>query len=166
MNYQHFMEKALEGARQALLAGEFPVGCVIVYENRILVSGTRKGTRGEHINEVDHAEMVALRRLTHVGENIDRHKVTLFTTLEPCLMCFGAIVLSRIGKLIYAYEDVMGGVTRSDIRQLGPLYQTAKISIIPNIMRRESLELLKSFFSNPANIYWKESVLAEYTLRQ
>jgi tRNA(adenine34) deaminase len=110
--------------------------------------------------------MVALRRLTYGGKNIDRRKLTLFSTLEPCLMCFGAIVLSRIGKLVYAYEDVMGGVARSDMRQLGPLYQTAKISIVPNIMRRESLDLLKSFFSNPANIYWKESVLAEYTLSQ
>ena len=81
-------------------------------------------------------------------------------------MCFGAIILSRIGELVYAYEVVMGGATRGDITQLGPLYESAGVSIVRNIMRPESLELLKSFFSDPANTYWKGSVLANYTLDQ
>ena len=166
MNYQFFMGKALYQARQALLEGEFPIGCVIVYDNKIVVSGTRKGTKGENINEVDHAEMVALRRLARIDKDIDHKKLTLFCTLEPCLMCYGAILLGRIGELVYAYEDVMGGATRGDMTQLSPLYESAAISIVPNIMRHESLELLKSFFSDPANSYWKGSVLAKYTLDQ
>jgi tRNA(adenine34) deaminase len=166
MNYQFFMGQALDQARQALLEGEFPIGCVIVYKNKIVVSGTRKGTKGENINEVDHAEMVALRRLARINKDIDHKKLTLFCTLEPCLMCYGAILLSRIGELVYAYEDVMGGATRGDMTQLAPLYESVRISIVRSIMRHESLALLKSFFSEPANIYWKGSVLARYTLDQ
>jgi tRNA(adenine34) deaminase len=166
MNYQFFMGKALDEARQALVEGEFPIGCVIVYKNKIVVSGTRRGTKGENINEVDHAEMVALRRLARVNKDIDYKKLTLFCTLEPCLMCYGAILLSRIGELVYAYEDAMGGATRSDMTQLPPFYESAGISIVRSIMRNESLALLKSFFSDPANTYWKGSVLAKYTLDQ
>ncbi len=166
MDYQFFMELALDQARQAHLEGEFPIGCVIAYKNKIVLSGTRRGTKGESPNEVDHAEMVALRRLAELDKDIDHKKLTLFCTLEPCLMCYGAIILSRIGELVYAYEDVMGGATRGDITQLGPLYESAGISIVRSIMRPESLELLKSFFSDPANTYWKGSVLARYTLDQ
>jgi tRNA(adenine34) deaminase len=104
MNYQFFMGQALDQARQALLEGEFPIGCVIVYKNKIVVSGTRKGTKGENINEVDHAEMVALRRLARINKDIDHKKLTLFCTLEPCLMCYGAILLSRIGELLWCHS--------------------------------------------------------------
>jgi tRNA(adenine34) deaminase len=160
------MEKALEQANQALLEGEFPVGCLIVHKNQIIVSSRRTGTKGSQINEVDHAEMMALRRLAHLDKSMKNRALTLFCTLEPCLMCYAAILLSGIGKLVYAYEDVMGGATESDVSRLGPLYQNNRISIVRNIMRTESLELLKSFFSNPANSYWKGSSLAEYTLAQ
>ena len=166
MNYEFFMGKALDQARQALVEGEFPIGCVIVYKNKIIVSGARKGTRGAHVNEVDHAEMVALRRLSRVDEYPNPKKLTLFCTLEPCLMCYGAILLSGIGELVYAYEDVMGGATRGNITHMGPLYEPSRISILRNILRAESLELLKSFFSDPANTYWKGSALAQYTLDQ
>jgi tRNA(adenine34) deaminase len=166
MNYHHFMKQALEQANQALLEGEFPVGCLIVHKNQIIVSGRRMGTKGSRINEIDHAEMVAMRRLTRVNKSINNRSLTLFCTLEPCLMCYAAILLSGIGKLVYAYEDVMGGATKSDVTQMGPLYQIGRISIVRNIMRNESLELLKSFFSNPANRYWKGSILAKYTLAQ
>ncbi len=166
MEDQYFMKKALELAKQALGVGEFPVGCVVVYKHRIIVSGTRSGTKEEDFNEVDHAEMVALRRIACVAEKIDRQKLTLYCTLEPCMMCYGAIILNRIGKLVYAYEDVMGGATQSDLTQLKPLYKNARISILRNIMRSESVNLLKSFFSNPANTYWQGSVLAKYTLCQ
>ena len=61
MDYEHFMKKALEQAQKALAAGEFPVGCVLVYKGRILANAFRIGTSAGPGNEVDHAEMVALR---------------------------------------------------------------------------------------------------------
>ena len=166
MDYERFMTKALQQAQAALAAGEFPVGCVMVYENRIIASGARVGTTGDCTNEIDHAEMIALRRLINLKANINHREVTLFSTLEPCLMCFGALMISNIGKIIFAYEDAMGGGTRCDFTKLPPLYKENQISVIPNILRQKSLQLLKAFFANPANTYLKGSLLASYTLRQ
>ena len=166
MDYERFMTKALQQAEAALAAGEFPVGCVMVYENRIIASGARVGTSGDYTNEVDHAEMVALRRLISLKTNINLREVALFSTLEPCLMCFGALMISGIGKIIFAYEDAMGGGTQCDFTKLSPLYKENQISVIPNILREKSLQLLKAFFSNPENTYLKGSLLATYTLRQ
>lgn len=166
MDYEYFMKKALDQAQKALVAGEFPVGCVLVYNGRILVSAFRIGTSTGLGNEVDHAEMLALRRLVNLKKNIDNRQVTLFCTMEPCLMCLGALLLSGIGEVVYAYEDVMGGGTGCDLTGLTPLYRDQRISIVPHILRQESLELFRTFFQNPENSYWDCSLLAEYTLRQ
>jgi len=166
MDYEHFMQKALDQAQTALAMGEFPVGCVVVYQGKILVRTSRSGTDSEFSNEVDHAEMVALKHLVNLKKNIDTRQITLFCTMEPCLMCLGALILSGIGEVVYAYEDVMGGGTKCDLSKLTPLYRDHKISIVPNILRRQSLELFKAFFQNPENTYWQGSLLAQYTLNQ
>jgi tRNA(adenine34) deaminase len=166
MDYDHFMKKALEEAQAALVAGEFPVGCVMAHDNTTLASGSRKGTTGDYPNEVDHAEMVALRRLFRLNPKINLREVTVFSTLEPCLMCFGALMISGIGKLVFAYEDVMGGGTHCDTANMTPLYQSNQMAIIPGILRNVSLKLLKTFFSKSQNTYLKNSILATYTLNQ
>ena len=166
MDYEYFMKKALEQAKKALSAGEFPVGCVIVSRDRVLVTGSRKGTAGDFPNEIDHAEMIALKRLSDLKMSPGENKIILFTTLEPCLMCLGASMLSSIHEIVYAYEDVMGGGTRCDISQLASLYKSRRIAVVPNILRKESLKLFKAFFQNPANSYWQGSLLAQYTLKQ
>ena len=120
------MKKALDLARQALDSGEFPVGCIVVHENEIVSTGSRIGTTGGAPNEIDHAEMVALRNLANRSIDADPGRMTLYCTLEPCLMCFGAILLSNIGKIVYAYEDVMGGGTGCDLNALNPLYKTIR----------------------------------------
>ena len=166
MDYEHFMKKALEQAEKALAAGEFPVGCVVVHDQNIMVSGARKGSTGDTPNEVDHAEMVALRKLINLKTKINFREIILFSTLEPCLMCFGALMISGIGKIVYAYEDAMGGGCQCDLKKLPPLYRDYRIEIIPNILRNESLKLLKTYFSRPENSYLKDSFLATYTLSQ
>ena len=166
MDYEYFMKKALEEAQTALAAGEFPVGCVIVHDQTIIATGSRKGTAGSTPNEVDHAEMIALRKLINLKTKIDFKEATLFSTLEPCLMCFGALMISGIGKIVFAYEDAMGGGCRCDLKKLPPLYQNCQIEIITGILRNESLSLLKAYFSAPQNIYLKDSFLATYTLSQ
>lgn len=166
MDYEYFMKKALDQARKALDAGEFPVGCVLVHQNRILATGARKGSMGNFPNEIDHAEMIALKCVAGMDINTDKKEMVLFTTMEPCLMCLGALILNGIGEVVYAYEDVMGGGTGCNLAGLTPLYRNQKISIVPHILRQQSLELFKAFFQNPENSYWKGSLLAEYTLRQ
>jgi len=168
MNNEYYMKEALAVAEVALKEGEFPVGSILVYENEIIATGARKGTAGDFANEVDHAEIMALRNLAGRKEfnAINRQEITLYCTMEPCLMCFGAILLSGIGKIVYAYEDLMGGGTGCCIEFLSPLYRNSPLEIIPGILRKESLAIFKAFFSNPSNSYWKGSLLAEFTLAQ
>ncbi len=166
MDYAYFMKKALEEAQAALVAGEFPVGCVMVHDKKILASGARKGTTGNRPNEVDHAEMIALRRLIGLDLKIDLKEVTVFSTLEPCLMCFGALMISGIGMLVFAYEDAMGGGTQCDPASLPSLYRSNQMTITSGILRNESMKLLKTFFSEPKNKYLRGSLLATYTVGQ
>lgn len=166
MNYEYFMKKALELAEDALARGEFPVGCVMVHREKILVTGARKGTIGNDRNELDHAEMVALRRLIELDGPINHGDVTVFCTMEPCLMCYAALILAGIGNIVYAYEDVMGGGSACELSRLKPLYKNSPITVVAHVMRTESLLLFQAYFSNPANSYWKNSLLAEYTLAQ
>ncbi len=166
MNATVCMEMALEQARQALAANEFPVGCVAVWEGRVLAQGAREGTSGTGVNEVDHAEMIALRRLAGLIPPPDPRQVRLFCTLEPCLMCFAAVTLCGIGEVIYAYEDVMGGATRIDPHSLPQLYRERRPTVRGGLCRAESLILFKTFFSRSENLYWRGSLLERYTLGQ
>jgi tRNA(adenine34) deaminase len=160
-----FMEKALIEARQALDRGEFPVGCIIVYEDSVIASGSRQGTTGVIASETDHAEILALKQLEAYTSPVDRSKLTLYCTMEPCLMCFGAILISGIRRIVYAYEDAMGGGTRCDLSRLPALYRDGPpVTLIPHILRDESLCLFKRYFSNPLHTYWKNSLLSQYTL--
>lgn len=161
---EYFMKAAIAEAEIALANNEFPVGCVIVYNDEIIAKGSRLGSSNTIPDEIDHAEIIALKNLGRY--NIDRTRAALYCTMEPCLMCFGAILLSGIGKIVYAYEDAMGGGTNCDLKQLSPLYRNNRIRIIPHVLREESLKLFKTFFANPQYNYWKGSLLAEYTLSQ
>ncbi len=166
MDHEHFMKKALEQAEDALAQGEFPVGCVLVHREEVLVTGARTGTSGDGKNELDHAEMVALRRLIELDTPVNHGNVTIFCTMEPCLMCYAALILAGIGKIVYAYEDVMGGGMSCELSRLRPLYQNSAIAVVADVLRTESLKLFQAYFSNPVSTYWKNSLLAEYTLAQ
>lgn len=167
-DHTHFMALAIENARQALNTGEFPVGCIIADGNTPLADGSRKNSMGKTPGETDHAEMNALHALEQqerdTGRLFDRSTLTLYSTLEPCLMCFGAILINGINTIVYAAEDVMGGGTRCDLTVLPPLYSKRRITIVPDVMRRESLALLKTFFSDPAGTYLKDTMLANNIL--
>ncbi len=160
------MTLALREAGAALDAGEFPVGCVLVAHGRVLATGRREGTAGGARGELDHAEMMALRRLEALGRPSTLGGLTLYCTMEPCLMCFGAILIAGIQRIVYAYEDVMGGGTRCDRRVLPPLYRHVPLELVADVLRTESLELFQRYFSDPRYDYWKDSLLARYTLEQ
>jgi tRNA(adenine34) deaminase len=170
MDHLYYMGKAIKLAKTALNDGEFPVGCLLVYQEQIIASGMRAGTsRHEEnapANEIDHAEMGALREFYQLGTPVDPGRTTLYCTMEPCLMCYAAILLSGIGTIVYAYEDVMGGGTTCNKSTLAPLYRERSIEIIPHIRRDESLALFKTFFGNNRNNYWENSLLAQHTLAQ
>jgi tRNA(adenine34) deaminase len=164
--HEKYMTQALTLARNALDHDEFPVGCIMVYDGQIIAQGERRGTRQQVPSELEHAEMLALRQLENANASIDRNRVTLYATLEPCLMCFGALLISGIGTIVYAYEDAMGGGTVCDRSKLPILYKNNGVRIIPNVCRQESLTLFQDFFSRAHINYWQDSFLAEYTLAQ
>ena len=107
--HEYFMRVALEEARQALAEGEFPVGCVMVAGGQIVGKGRRRNSLEANRNEIDHAEVVTLRGLIAEQPDLDLGTVTVYSTLEPCLMCYTTMLLSGIRSFVWAYEDVMGG---------------------------------------------------------
>lgn len=163
MSHILFMTDALNLAEQALAAGDFPVGCVIVHRDTIIARGRRTSTTGKAINEIDHAEINALRRIDPDLPRSERNQMTVYATMEPCLMCFAAILLSGIHRIVYAFEDPMGGGTACDRSGLPTLYRDVKLIVEPGVMRQESLALFKRFFQSPENHYWKGSPLESYT---
>ena len=163
--HEQYMRLALVQAAEAARNGEFPVGCVLVYENRVVATGARRNSVNNP-NEIDHAEIVALRALIHRGDDCDFSRVALYSTMEPCLMCFSTLILSGVRTIVYGYEDAMGGGTGLKLSDLPPLYADMDVSIIPHILRDECLTLFKEFFSANDNVYWKDSLLARYTLQQ
>lgn len=166
MTHDHFMQIAIQEAEKSLAANNFPVGCALVYEDTVLTKGHRINSQSATANELDHAEIVALRTLMESHPDIDRTKVIAYSTMEPCLMCFATLLLNDIRTFVYSYEDAMGGGTNLPLSELSPLYQEMQVKIIPHILRDESLKLFKDFFQNPNNDYWQNSMLAEYTLSQ
>ena len=168
MDYEFFMGQALEQARNAFDQGQFPVGCVIVQDGRVIASGARAGTSGDlsFFSEIDHAEIRALKALESSDIGFVPERAVLFCTMEPCLMCFAAIILAGIQTLVFAYEDVMGGGTGLDRAHLAPLYRDAQITIVSHVLRKKSLDLFHNFFNKDANLYWKDSFLESYTLDQ
>ena len=149
------MKAALEQAREAFQKGEFPVGCVVVQNGQILATGERKGTspKAAPPGEIEHAEINCLKELEKSGTLDLQAPAHLFCTMEPCLMCYGAIIISGIRNIVYAYEDPMGGGTGCDLTSLPPLYSTCGMTIIPGILRKESLQLFYDFFTSARNTY-------------
>ncbi|SDP19048.1 tRNA(adenine34) deaminase [Desulforhopalus singaporensis] len=159
------MQQALDQARETLEQGEFPVGCVMEYQGRVVATGKRRNSSGRP-NELDHAEMIALRQLLDTDETVDMGRVTVYCTLEPCLMCFSTLLVNGIRNIVYSYEDAMGGGTALDLARLTPLYQEMDVVVTGGVMRSQSLELFRIFFATPGNDYLRGTLLAEYTLDQ
>lgn len=185
MKDDYFMDIALKLAADALEAGQFPVGCILVANNNVVAEGFRHNSRGETSNELDHAEILALKRWIEKGmPGKESGPVTAYTTLEPCMMCLGALIINGINRVVFAFEDVMGGATGIDFT--GPftaspltswkpegtefsdrsLYFDYGRNITGGIQRTKALELFRSFFQDPSVDYWNESMLSRYILSQ
>jgi len=163
---ERFMRKALRLSEKALAAGEFPAACVLVRDRRMVASGARSGTRANRFNETDHAEMAALRHLNRQPAPPPPGTLSAYCTLEPCLMCFGALLIRGVYKIVYAYEDASGGGSSCDLACLPPLYRSLSITVIPHVLRAESLRLFQVYFSDPKSAYLRDTPLAAYTLAQ
>ena len=134
----YFMKKAFEEAKYAFYKNEVPVGCVIVNENEII---SRSSNMVELLNDsTAHAELIAITSAQNYLNSKNLNGCTLYATLEPCLMCYGAIYWSKINTIVYGASDKKRGFSGQNLKI------DRKINIIKGIMEEESKELLDSFF--------------------
>ena len=134
----YFMKKALEEAKYAFYKNEVPVGCVIVNENEII---SKSSNMVELLNDsTAHAELIAITSAQNSLNNKNLDGCILYTTLEPCLMCHGAIYWSKINTIVYGASDEKRGFSRHNLEI------DRKINIIKGVMEEESRELLENFF--------------------
>jgi tRNA(adenine34) deaminase len=140
------MEYALKEAQKAFELGEVPVGAVIVYKDTVIAKGYNQV---ETLKDATaHAEMIALSAAFNYFGSWRLEGCTIYVTLEPCPMCTGAIVLSRIEKVVFGAFDFKAGACGSvyNIAEDGNLNH--KVEVISGIMAEESQSLLRAFFSN------------------
>lgn len=134
-NDEYYMNLALEEAKNALIKDEVPIGCVIVYNNEVIATAYNHKT----INNVatHHAEILAINKACEKLGTWYLDECTLYTTIEPCMMCTGAIIQSRIKKVVYGSKnEAFGFLTKIP----------TKIEIIPNILETECKQILSDFF--------------------
>lgn len=137
-----FMERAMAIAREALNGGEVPVGAVIVKNGEIVAEGRNR--REEKKAAVSHAEVEAINAANKVLGDWRLQDCTIYVTLEPCLMCAGAIAAARIGEVVFgAYDTDKGFVcSRADINALAG----TKITVFGGIKEDECKQILEEFF--------------------
>ena len=138
------MDAALAEAREAAAAGEVPVGAVIVHDDRIVVRAQNRMRRDD--DATAHAEVLALRDAARcLGDGV--RQATLVVTLEPCAMCAGAIVLSRISQLVFGAWDDKAGMCGS----VGDLVRHSKLNHHPEVhagvQEEQAAALLREFFA-------------------
>ena len=136
---EYFMNMALKEAMKAYEEDEIPVGAVIVYQDQIIGRGYNQSQRLK--DSTAHAEMIAITSAQNKIGSKYLNGCELYVTLEPCMMCSGAIFLSKISKVVYGLDDKEKGFLKSSKE-----YANKKLKIISNIQEIKSKELLDSFF--------------------
>ncbi len=146
---QFWMQRALELARQAEAAGEVPVGAVIVKDEKIIAEGWNQPI-GSH-DPSAHAEMVALRRAANTLNNYRLLDTTLYVTLEPCVMCAGAMIHARIKRVVFGAYDPKTGAAGSVFDVLNSDKHNHKVELHGGVIADECGALLSNFFKEKRN---------------
>ena len=143
--HDKWMRHALDLAAEAADAGEVPVGCIVVAGGEIVGQG-----RNSPITLIDptaHAEILALRQAAVAMSNYRLESATLYTTLEPCPMCAGALVAARIGTLVFAARDLRFGGVRSKFQIADSALLNHRVEIIEGVLGAEATAMLQRFFA-------------------
>jgi tRNA(adenine34) deaminase len=139
-----WMELALEEARNAERMGEVPIGSVAVFQGAIIGRGSN--SKESRRDPTAHAEILALRQAATSLGNWRLIGVTLYATLEPCIMCAGAMIQARLPRLVYGARDIRFGADGSVVDLLSESYFNHRIEITTGILAEESAGILQSFF--------------------
>jgi len=142
----YFMKLAISLAKAAYKKAEVPVGAVIVKENQVIAKGLN--LRESKNSPLAHAELIAIEKAAKKLKSWRLLNCEIYVTLEPCIMCAGAIIQARINRLIYGCSDPKGGAAGSTINIFSLPNLNHYVSITKGILAYECNELLKSFFNN------------------
>jgi tRNA(adenine34) deaminase len=143
-NDESFLLQALELAREAGRAGEVPVGAVVVLDGIIIGRGRNSPIA---LNDpTAHAEILALREAAGSIGNYRLEGATLYTTLEPCVMCAGALVAARVARLVFGARDLRFGGVRSKFRLADSALLNHRVEVSEGLLGAECAELMRAFF--------------------
>lgn len=146
---EKYMNIALEEAYKSYEKGDVPVGAVVVYKNEIIARA--HNCKEQNKNAVEHAEILAISQACQKLNTWHLEECTIYVTLEPCLMCAGALIQSRIGKLVFATENEKFGYVCSISNVLNNKSNNHHPIIINGICKEKSQKLLKEFFKDKRN---------------
>ena len=144
--YEVYMLEALKEAELAALEDEVPIGCVIVKDDQIIARAHNQ--RDKSNNPLGHAETLAIKKASEVLNDWQLVGTELYATIEPCLMCAGAIIQSRIGKVIYGAPDLKGGAFGSSLNVLDAKNINHRPEVIGGILESECTAIIKNYFKS------------------
>ena len=143
---EDFLREALELAREAERGGEVPVGAVVVVGGCVLGRGRNSSIT---LNDpTAHAEILALREAAAATGNYRLEQATMYATLEPCVMCAGALVAARITRLVFGARDLRFGGVRSKFRLADSDVLNHRVEIVEGVLGAECTELMQRFFNS------------------
>jgi len=141
--HETYMRLALEEARRARGRGEVPIGSVVVHEGRVVGAGFNQPiSTGD---PTAHAEVLALRAAARALGNYRLPGTTLYVTVEPCLMCVGAVLSARVGRVAYGAAEPKFGAVRS-LLDVGSLAVNHRFEVVSGVLEEECRALLVEFF--------------------
>ncbi len=141
---EKYMKEAIKQARKAYALGEVPIGCVIVYEGKIIARGYNRRTIDK--NTLAHAELSAIRKASRKLNDWRLEGCTMYVTLEPCQMCSGAIVQSRIDKVVIGCMNPKAGCAGSILNLLQMEEFNHQVEMEVGVLEEVCSQMLKEFF--------------------
>ena len=144
MTDEDYMRQALKLALEAEQEDEVPVGAVVVSDDRVV--GRGRNTLLSRNDPVAHAEILALREAAAALANYRLEACTVYVTLEPCVMCAGALVNARVSRLVFGARDLRFGGVRSKFRIADSDLLNHRVEIVEGVLGAECQEILQSFF--------------------
>lgn len=142
--YIKYMKEALKEAKKAELIDEVPIGCVIVKDDKIIARGHNQ--RETNQSPIGHAEIIAINKASKKLKSWRLEGCDIYVTLEPCIMCSGAIIQSRISKVYYGASDPKGGALGSSINVLEANNINHHPEVISGVLKEECSKIITNYF--------------------
>ena len=141
---EKYMKEAIKQAKKAYAIGEVPIGCVIVYQDKIIGRGYNRRTIDN--NTLAHAELIAIKKASKKMNDWRLEDCTMYVTLEPCQMCSGAIVQSRMTRVVVGCMNPKAGCAGSILNLLDMPEFNHQVELTTGVMEEECSQMMKSFF--------------------